>query len=289
MGKEGDLWDDSALINAFDTAISKYKIMHSKKSDETSTEGGKAAGSTGENTSANVNHDATRDANEKSNVASSTVIDSGETNNLSQVKENHCVDSRAPDIDSTDSLLKQDVQDAGKANSYYHGAEDYNKLLNMYYEFEEKRQNILEQLHQFGGWNYQHSGEGSGVQWGSCSTYQEHPIPASQVSHPNVVCSCCPYVCQGFVAPCTSCPGCSLGGTSVGKTCTDASMATVPASSCLLEDGSVVQTAMGAAGKALSSMTKKMSGDSNINEGYSLVGRRLGMSCRLRHPGSNPH
>ena len=40
--------------------IFHFQIMHSKKSDETSTEGGKAAGSTGENTSANVNHDATR-------------------------------------------------------------------------------------------------------------------------------------------------------------------------------------------------------------------------------------
>ena len=27
MGKEGDLWDDSALINAFDAAISKYKVL----------------------------------------------------------------------------------------------------------------------------------------------------------------------------------------------------------------------------------------------------------------------
>lgn len=26
MGKEGDLWDDSALIQAFDDAISKYKV-----------------------------------------------------------------------------------------------------------------------------------------------------------------------------------------------------------------------------------------------------------------------
>jgi hypothetical protein len=26
MGKEGDLWDDSALINAFDNAISSYKV-----------------------------------------------------------------------------------------------------------------------------------------------------------------------------------------------------------------------------------------------------------------------
>jgi hypothetical protein len=27
MGKEGELWDDSALINAFDDAMSKYKVL----------------------------------------------------------------------------------------------------------------------------------------------------------------------------------------------------------------------------------------------------------------------
>lgn len=29
MGKEGELWDDSALITAFDQAISKYKVFSS--------------------------------------------------------------------------------------------------------------------------------------------------------------------------------------------------------------------------------------------------------------------
>ncbi|KAF3953482.1 hypothetical protein CMV_021081 [Castanea mollissima] len=283
MGKEGDLWDDSALLNAFDSAMSKYKehnkgvhnrlrtapheaeIMHSKNGHETSTEGGKAIGSTEESVSANVNgtHEARRDADEKSNVASSTAVYSGETSNLSEVKENHCVDSHVPEpyINSSNSLLEQD---ASKDSSYYHGAEDYNKLLNSYYELEENRQKILEQLHQYGGWNYQYSG----VQWGSCSTSQEHAIPANLDSHPNVVCSCCPCVYQCLAAPCTSCPGCSLGGTCVGKTCADASMAMVPGSerSCLLKDGNIVQTAMGAAEKALSSVKPQLSGDSNINE-----------------------
>jgi hypothetical protein len=27
MGKEGELWDDSVLINAFDDAMSKYKVL----------------------------------------------------------------------------------------------------------------------------------------------------------------------------------------------------------------------------------------------------------------------
>lgn len=29
MGKETDLWDDSALINAFDQALNKYKVPRS--------------------------------------------------------------------------------------------------------------------------------------------------------------------------------------------------------------------------------------------------------------------
>ncbi|XVF11106.1 hypothetical protein REPUB_Repub07fG0240400 [Reevesia pubescens] len=34
MGKEGELWDDSALIDAFDNAMFKYKKMHGKKNSE---------------------------------------------------------------------------------------------------------------------------------------------------------------------------------------------------------------------------------------------------------------
>jgi hypothetical protein len=193
----------------------------------------------------------------------------GETSNISHVKENHFGDSHAaePYIDSSNNLHQQNMEDAGKGYSYSHGADDYNKLLNLYYELEEKRQNILGQLNQFGGWNYQYSGSGSGsgVQWGTYSTCQEFPIPASQASHPNVVSSCCG--CQCLVAPCTSCPGCSLGGTSVCKTCTDDSVAMVPGKSCPLENGNIVKTAMAAAEKAISSMRTKISSDPNIIEG----------------------
>lgn len=55
----------------------------------------------------------------------------------------------------------------------------------------------------------------------------------------------------------------------MGKTCADASIAMVPGSerSCLLKDGNIVQAAMGAAEKALSSVKPQISGDSNIKEG----------------------
>ncbi|KAJ6426924.1 hypothetical protein OIU84_022507 [Salix udensis] len=47
MGKEGELWDDSALINAFDDAIFKYKKMHGKKRIlDKSSDGGEFGGGT---------------------------------------------------------------------------------------------------------------------------------------------------------------------------------------------------------------------------------------------------
>ncbi|KAG2676727.1 hypothetical protein I3760_12G065600 [Carya illinoinensis] len=271
MGKEGDLWDDSALTRAFDDAISNYKKMHSKKGRDASIEREMDVSSTGENASANVNEslEAGRDADEKNNASANTATDLGETN-LLLVKENSNVDSHAPEpcIDSLNSLQKQDVESAGKGYSSFHNVEDYNEVLNQYYELEEKRQKILEQLYQFGGWNNQYSVEGSvpAVQWGGSSTHQECPVPASQMSHSNAFCSCCPYVSQCCNVPCTSCPGCSLGGTYVGKTCSDNSVVTVAGSSGLLKDGNIVKTAMGAAEKAISSMMTKVSGDSNINE-----------------------
>ncbi|CAK9146042.1 unnamed protein product [Ilex paraguariensis] len=62
MGKEGDLWDDSALINAFDDAISKYKKMHSTRGHNSSVEGGKGVSSKEQNLSELVdeNHGAKR-------------------------------------------------------------------------------------------------------------------------------------------------------------------------------------------------------------------------------------
>ncbi|KAK9274639.1 hypothetical protein L1049_021890 [Liquidambar formosana] len=264
MGKEGELWDDSALITAFDDAMSKYKIMHGKGNRGSSTEVGKSKSSTGENVSAHVDegHDAKRllEADDNSNVASSTITEIGEVNNSSPVEENHGVDSCTPEpyIDSSNGL---NMQDALKDYPDSQGVEDHAQLLSQYYELEEKRQQILWKLQQFDSLNYQCSGEGSGsgVQWGTCATSQEHQVPTNHASNPTVVCSCCPYLCPYMVAPCTSLPACSLGGTCVGKTSTDATAAMGPGKSCPLEDGNIVKTAIGAAEKAISSMKMKPS------------------------------
>lgn len=186
----------------------------------------------------------------------------GQSSNLSAVKENHCVGPNAHESSP------QGAEDVQNGNSHSQGAEEYNRLLNQYYELEEKRQKILEQLHQFGSWNYQYSGEGSGY-----GTYQEHLLPANQACNPNVVCSCCPYACQGSVTSCSSAPACCLGGPYACNSCPGASVVTDPGRSLPLEDSDIVKTAMGAAERAISSMTMKISGDSNADEGTRFLSR----------------
>ncbi|XVF11107.1 hypothetical protein REPUB_Repub07fG0240500 [Reevesia pubescens] len=189
---------------------------------------------------------------------------------LQPVKENHAVHSHTPEpyIDSSTGLPMQDKQDGDKADSDLQGAHDYNQLLSQYYEVEDKRQKILQQLQQFGSSNYQYSAEGysAAAQWGTYSTSQQYQTPTSQASHSTVVCSCCPYVCQSLVTPCTSYSCCSLGGTCVGKTSNEPNGAMAHGNLSTVIDSDIVKTAMGAAEKAISSMTTKASTNPNVNE-----------------------
>ena len=190
----------------------------------------------------------------------------GEGSNPSLVKENPSV--YPPVLESYTEV----AQDAQKSYSYNRGAEDYNQLLNQYYEVEQKRQQIIEQLHQCGSWNYQCSGDGSGsgMQWANSPTIQEHPLPVSQAYNQTTFSSCCPYASQCFAAPC-SVPTCFFGGSCAGKSCPDVCEATDPRKSSPQEDSKIVETAMGAAERVISSMRAKISGDSNSNEGKLIL------------------
>ncbi|XWS49514.1 hypothetical protein CRYUN_Cryun12cG0009700 [Craigia yunnanensis] len=263
MGKEGELWDDSALIDAFNNAMSQYKRMHGMKNNEANV-----SAVTDQSADEAKKH---RDAGENCNATSNTGTEMDEAKDLQPVKENNAVHSQKPEpyIDSSTSLRMQDNQDGNKGYSDLQGAQDYNQLLSQYYEVEDKRQRILQQLQQFGSWNYQGSAEGSSTaaQWGTCCTSQEYLIPTSQASHSSVVCSCCPYVCQSLVTPCTSYPCCSLGGTCVGKTSTELNGAMAHGNFPTGIDGGIVKTAMGAAERAISLMTTKACINPKLNEG----------------------
>lgn len=146
------------------------------------------------------------------------------------------------------------------------GGEDYNELLNQYYELEDKRQKILERL--YGGWNYQPSGESSGAaeQWANGSTYQEYPMPVNPASSSTVICSRCPCASRCCITPCTSVPACSQGGSHDCKSYANACLATDSGKSSI-EESDIVKTAMGAAEKAISSIGKNVSADSYMNKG----------------------
>lgn len=163
------------------------------------------------------------------------------------------------------------MQDSLQGGLYSQGSDDYNQLLTQYYELEEKRQQILQQLNQIGGWNYQYSGQdpSSAAQWGNCSTSQyQHPLPETQASHSVVVSSCCPYACPYFATPCTTYPSCSTDSACIGKTCSgmDASVGCGKSLSVVNDD--IVKTAMAAAERAISSMRTKTSAGSDVNEGW---------------------
>ncbi|XWS62207.1 hypothetical protein CRYUN_Cryun07bG0190900 [Craigia yunnanensis] len=262
MGKEGELWDDSALIDAFDNAMSKYKKMHGKKNSEANVS--VVVDQTGDET---IKH---RDAGENRNATLNIGTEMDEAKDLQPVKENDIVHSQTPEpyINSSTSLPMQDKQDGNKGYSDLQGAQDYNQLLGQYYEVEDKRQKILQQLQQFGSWNYPCSAEGcsAAAQWGTSCTSQEYPIPRNQASHSTVVCSCCPYVCQSLVNPCTSYPCCSLGGTCVGKTSTEPNGAMAYGNLPTVINCDIVKTAMGAAEEAISCMTTKASFNPNGEE-----------------------
>lgn len=166
---------------------------------------------------------------------------------------------------SADALNGLPTHDPPTDYLHSQGAEYHNQLLSQYYELEEKRQYVLQQLQQFG---YQYLGEGysSVPQLGTCSTSQENPHPAGQASHPAVISSCCPYVCQTLVSPCTAYPSCcSLPRTCCSTICVDASASHCTGKSTFPVKDDIVKTAMGAAGKAISSLRTTV--NSTITEG----------------------
>ncbi|CAL0311793.1 unnamed protein product [Lupinus luteus] len=270
MGKEGDLWDDSALIDAFDHAISTYKKMHSIKNKDGSAEPERVIDSSIGQDDSNVeflNIHSTRDVDEKNNIPATDATDSGENNYVSKLEENHAAESQQVDQPCLDSTSGQDIHNAHNSYAYAQGADDYNQLVAQYYALEEKRLKVLEQLNQYGGSNYQYQyaadASGSGGQY---SNSQDYSMSTYQVSDPNAVCTCCPCYSQTLPATCTSVPGCSLGGSCVGR----------PPGHHFVEmdhkmlfpgdDDKIQKMAMGAAEKALSNIKATVSGDSNVNE-----------------------
>ncbi|KAA0053018.1 uncharacterized protein E6C27_scaffold344G001300 [Cucumis melo var. makuwa] len=152
-----------------------------------------------------------------------------ETTSTLEAKENIGVELSIACTDFSDALHVEETQEEPVEDS---DLEEYNHLLKQYYELEEKRQKVLEQLYQCGagGWNYQDVNAGSdvGTQWGTSAANQEHPVSASQPSHYPEIPS---YLPTGYPI---------LAG---------------PQSSSLVDDD-IIKTAMDSATRAISSSLK---------------------------------
>ncbi|XP_027081289.1 uncharacterized protein [Coffea arabica] len=194
--KQDELWDDSALINAFNDAISKYKKMHIQGSQVSSADGQEHAGRVDE-------------ISDDNKVPSNSAAETEENGNVPTVKESSFLESEAPE-DHVVSSTGQDIHQEPEGYLNLQTTEHYNQLVNKYYELEDQRQKILQQLNQFGYWNYD-----SGL---TASVSQEPETSTSQ-AYPTVPSSFCPYGCQSWVAPCTSVPCYFSGGACAGNSC----------------------------------------------------------------------
>ncbi|MCD7470125.1 hypothetical protein HAX54_009710 [Datura stramonium] len=256
MGKN-DLWDDSALVNAFNDAVSKYKIMHSKGSKLSSKEENLTAPDDGSN---ELKSNGEGDDNSK--VAPDTTTEMGDASSLPSVKENSTFEAVPPE-NHTGQLTEQSPQDKAIESISSQSLEDYNQLLYKYYELEDQRQKILQQLNQFGIWGDQNSG----------STSQEHQAYALQNLNPTESSFYCPYGCQSWVSPCTASP-CCLGGNQDDKPY-DASLRCVQENNSSPQNPNLVNIAMAAAEKALSSL-KQASNTASLNS-FAKEGKQIEM------------
>lgn len=245
MGKD-DLWDDSALINAFNDAVSKYKIMHSKGAKLSSKEENLTAP---DDRSNELKSNGEGDDNSK--VAPNTTTEMGDASSLPSANENSCFEAVPPE-NHTGESNEQNTQDKAIESISSQSLEDYNELLYKYYELEDQRQKILQQLNQFGIGGDQNAG----------STSQEHQAYASQNLNPAESSFYCPYGCQSWVSPCTASP-CCLGGNQDDKPY-DASLRCVQENNSSPQKPNLVNIAMEAAEKALSSL-KQASNTASLN------------------------
>ncbi|XP_017232546.1 uncharacterized protein LOC108206678 [Daucus carota subsp. sativus] len=283
MENQGDeAWDDTLLIKAFDKAISTFKAMHGKEGQKSTSTGGEDVGSEEQDTAALVSgsNEVPRDLETNVSTVSSKLETKGAVNlpqeNISLLGKDG------------QSLQHEDGQNLhnGYSNTQY--TEDYNHLLSQYYEVEEQRQKILNQLYQYGSWDY--GGYDSSMQWGTNSASQEHQVPAqascptdtvvqrdrtsasqdNQVLKPQPQSSaaahpCCSCICPCMLGPCTSLPACT-SGTCAGEFGHNTSALSYNANSSSIGKDDLVNTALGAADRALSALKFKASGDANTSK-----------------------
>ncbi|KAJ6818466.1 uncharacterized protein M6B38_406000 [Iris pallida] len=264
MGKKGwsssdGLWDDSALLDAFDHAIDTYKDMHTKREHGGSHKEGDTAvidekdrlptektwhiehednhnTISNDTTEASVLYDDTEAAKEDLSGQESQI---GE--NLPSSESKHPHSSGFPCVDG---------------NGYGYSDQqnmEYEQLLKQYYELEEQKQRVAQQLYQANYWNYQ-----TPVQSSTCQQVSVENTSACGLNNPCSLCSC-----QCISVPLIPTSACAIGGMpgvcyscpSLMAYCSGSQSQEVPCSSHVpVDNDTAVKAGMLAAEKAINSM-----------------------------------
>ncbi|KNA11870.1 hypothetical protein SOVF_131090 isoform A [Spinacia oleracea] len=276
MGKDGELWDDSALVNAFDEAISKYKKMHKKgykQNPNTATADVKTSSS-----DAPTVIDATQELSSNPEKLDEGIDSSSRA--IPEVEETKCLETDNKGNEVADSEVPGEhalgssslpLQDQSQNYSTSLDMDEYNQLYKQYYEVEEQRQNILQKLQNFSNYYAYESNPSevpvSGLQWGphSATQGQEYQSSTCQLPCGTMVVSCCPCACQSSMASCSSLP-CPLAGVSASTPCVNSLETNDLKKHPTVEDADIVKTAMGAAEKAISILKNKTSDSKEENK-----------------------
>ncbi|KAI4369915.1 hypothetical protein MLD38_018309 [Melastoma candidum] len=232
MAKGGDLWDDSALVDAFDHAMSTYK-MHKKKKQVSGPDDGEVI-----TVLDNINTE-TRNGNGDalSMPTANGLTTVEECNDLSLVEEDPAPEASADGGTQDTTFECHSVADL----------DAYNQLLGQYYELEASRQKVLEQLSLYGDMSNQNYGASQGnpgLEMAGASSIPQDYVSACRVACPmDIYCCCCTYVCPTSAEPCRL-SSCSVGsGTGIQHH-----------GNAVIDNSGITRTAMEAIGRAMSSL-----------------------------------
>lgn len=229
MGKGGELWDDSALVDAFDHAVSTFKAMHGKNNLAASSEKQESEDVTA-SVDAAAGEESVSEKQEPEHVIASAdeqLEKAGNLTNLpadqTEAPQHPCEEiktiEQAP-LQATDlgkeanvsesKTCSSDITDTERRDSSNQQTWDYNELLRKYYELEVQSQKVLEQLHQTNYWNYQIPGQSS--------AYQQQQVPAYSATAPDPNYSTAHPPCCSLNVPMVSISCCSTGQQSADST-----------------------------------------------------------------------
>lgn len=235
--EEQTIWDDSALLNAFNDAISKYKKMHNLESS-TNLRDGENVG--GEEQILSAHNGDAYDSKRKVETRDLTGVPSNVLNEMGKASppglESEVVENFEP------SSNGQFVQ-----STHLQNFGDYDHLVRKYYEIEEQRQKVVEQLNQLGYWN------------NAVPVTSQENQAAVDGAHSALACSVCPYGCQSWVAPCSYLHSCCVDVACAGKPCQETAQASCNKETGSWGDNDFVNMAMVAAERALSSLQEQAS------------------------------